>query len=311
MHEAMGVNGYMNLFDSLELTGANDLSRDYHAIEKATDRQVSIVVFYKNLPQNQKLQIPLPDLDFPGLATIFDIVEDDDFIVIPEEIVGPGDLVSVLLPTPYVTEKKVAEIANCILRSLQYLHRHNIIDRNIKFQNILLSDDPSYPYKLKDYLLAKLFDERNSLDGCVAETFPAPEIIHQMPYGKPADVWSLGSLLYILLCGKPPYFLDIDTTKQILDTHVVDYETGVWQHISDGAKEFLQKMLRVNPEERATVDQLLEHSWVQGECPDEPLEEAVGDLQITLMGIRLRRAISAAKSAHVFKKFIRRDDKEE
>ena len=307
----MHVEEYMNLFDSLELTGANDLSRDYHAIEKGTERQVSIVVFYKNLPQPQYLSIPLPDLDFPGLATIYDITEDEDFIVIPEEIVGPGDLVSILLPTPLLTEQKVAEIANCTLRSLQYLHRNNIIDRNIKFQNILISDDPSYPYKLKDYLLAKLFDERKSLDGCVAETFPAPEIMRGEPYGKPVDVWSLGSLLYILLCGKPPYLLDIDRTIEILDTHVVDYETGVWEHISDGAKEFLQMMLKVNPDERATVDQLLEHSWVQGECPDEPLEEATGDLQITLMGIRLRRAIGAAKSASVFKNFIRRDDKEE
>lgn len=299
----MEVTKYLAHFDDLQLVSASDISRHYHAVEKGTDRKVAILIYMKNPRFKGRIFLNLPSIDFPGLATVYDICEDDNFIAIPQEIVGSGNLFNYLLPNPLLSENKVAEIANCVLKGLAYLHENNIVVRNVNLHNILLSDDPNYPFKMKDYILAKLLDTKNLTDICNAESFPSPEFLKKLEYGPPTDIWSLGCIIYILLCGKFPYFPDVERTLEAFGQFTPNFETGAWTEISTDAKSIVFRMLSINPADRPTAKQLLAEPWIQGNCSDIPITSAVEDLKTSIMALRMRRSFGAAQSATSFRYF--------
>ncbi|EAX94237.1 CAMK family protein kinase [Trichomonas vaginalis G3] len=299
----MEVSKYLAHFDELQLVSSSDISRHYHAVEKGTDRKVAILIYMKNPRFKGRIFLQPPSIDFPGLATVYDICEDDNFIAIPQEIVGSGNLFNYLLPSPLLSESKVAEIAQCMLKCLAYLHDIGIVVRNINMQNILISDDSNYPFKLKDYILAKLLDTKNLTDICNAETFPSPEFLRKLEYGPPTDIWSLGCIMYVLLCGKFPYFPDVERTMEAFGQIQPDFEKGAWQEISPEARSIVYRMISINPADRPTAKQLLDEPWIQGKCSDIPITSAVQDLKTSIMALRMRRSFGAAQSATSFRYF--------
>ncbi|CAI0548765.1 unnamed protein product [Linum tenue] len=105
----------------------------------------------------------------------------------------------------------------------------------------------------------------------------APEVLKRK-YGPEADIWSVGVMLYILLCGVPPFWAESEhgIFNAILRGHV-DFTSDPWPSISPPAKDLVRKMLNSDPKQRLTASQVLNHPWIQvdGEAPDIPLDNAV------------------------------------
>jgi calcium/calmodulin-dependent serine protein kinase len=93
--------------------------------------------------------------------------------------------------------------------------------------------------------------------------FMAPEVIQRKSYGKPVDVWSTGVLLHILLSGTLPFLGTKDRLYESVCLGKLRLNSTRWQYVSDHAKDLLRKMLRVNHEERITVDECLAHPWIR------------------------------------------------
>ncbi|KAK8487435.1 hypothetical protein V6N11_076655, partial [Hibiscus sabdariffa] len=104
----------------------------------------------------------------------------------------------------------------------------------------------------------------------------APEVLRRC-YGKEIDIWSAGVILYILLCGVPPFWAE--TEKGIFGAILegkLDFESDPWPSISESAKDLLRKMLTMDPKKRLTAAQALEHPWLrEGEASDKPINSAV------------------------------------
>lgn len=92
--------------------------------------------------------------------------------------------------------------------------------------------------------------------------FSAPEVLAQKPYGKAVDVWSIGVISYILLCGYPPFYDENDANlfAQILKGEF-EFDSPYWDEISDSAKDFIKQLMCVNVERRYTCRQALGHPW--------------------------------------------------
>lgn len=90
----------------------------------------------------------------------------------------------------------------------------------------------------------------------------APEVLSQKPYGKAVDVWSIGVIAYILLCGYPPFYDESDANlfAQILKGDF-EFDAPYWDEISDSAKDFIRHLICVDPEKRYTCAGALEHPW--------------------------------------------------
>ncbi|KAL5676974.1 hypothetical protein ACJX0J_013105, partial [Zea mays] len=107
----------------------------------------------------------------------------------------------------------------------------------------------------------------------------APEVLKRK-YGPEADIWSVGVMLYIFLAGVPPFWAENENGifTAILRGQL-DLSSEPWPHISPGAKDLVKKMLNINPKERLTAFQVLNHPWIKedGDAPDTPLDNVVLD----------------------------------
>jgi serine/threonine protein kinase len=186
-------------------------------------------------------------------------------------------------------------------QALKYLHEQQIVHRDLKPENILLQHRSSYgppQVKIADFGLAKLVgNEKMASTFCGTPQYFAPEVLESRNshrgYDTACDLWSLGVILYILLCGSPPFS---DNSSQgpsqggsqlsIFDqikagVSQAHFEGGGWPGISAAAKQLVQGLLVVDPRGRLTVDGALQHPWMRGETvvPLDRYNTATDDIE--------------------------------
>eukprot|EP00128_Syssomonas_multiformis_P016254 Colp12_sorted_trinity150504_noHs@10739 len=147
-----------------------------------------------------------------------------------------------------------------------YLHSHDIVHRDLKPENILFAtQDQSSDVMVADFGLSKLVNDEHVLHtACGTPNYVAPEVLRQQGYGKPIDMWSIGVISYILLCGYPPFYDENDAVLfQKIMKGRFEFNAPYWNSISDSAKDLISKLLVVNPDERLTADQVLQHPWLR------------------------------------------------
>lgn len=142
--------------------------------------------------------------------------------------------------------------------------------RDIKPENILLFDK-NLQVKLADFGLAKIIGEESfTTTLCGTPSYVAPEILEQTNrrrYTRAVDVWSLGVVLYICLCGFPPFSDELYTPEnpytlsQQIKMGRFDYPSPYWDSVGDPALDLIDRMLEVNVDKRITIDDCLEHPW--------------------------------------------------
>ncbi|KAI4319556.1 hypothetical protein MLD38_033141 [Melastoma candidum] len=141
-----------------------------------------------------------------------------------------------------------------------------------------LGQEEEAPLKTIDFGLSVFFRPGETFTDVVGSPYyVAPEVLRKH-YGQECDVWSAGVIIYILLCGVPPFW---DETEQGIFEQVLkgdlDFESEPWPSISDEAKDLVRRMLVRDPKKRLTAHEVLCHPWVQvdGVAPDKPLDSAV------------------------------------
>jgi calcium/calmodulin-dependent protein kinase I len=136
----------------------------------------------------------------------------------------------------------------------------------LKLENLLLENhQDSAAVKVADFGFAKHTTTENLLTQCGSPLYVAPEIISKHPYGKPADMWAVGVITFILLGGYPPF--QDDGKQSILFANIkagnFQFDKEYWAHISEDAKNLISGLLQVNSSSRLTVYQTLAHPWVR------------------------------------------------
>eukprot|EP00095_Tigriopus_kingsejongensis_P000281 maker-scaffold816_size93094-snap-gene-0.12 protein:Tk00281 transcript:maker-scaffold816_size93094-snap-gene-0.12-mRNA-1 annotation:"peripheral plasma membrane protein cask isoform x4" len=202
-----------------------------------------------------------------------------------------------------------------ILLALQYCHDNDIIHRDIKPHCVLLaSKENSAPVKLGGFGVAIQLPSKSDHSSQIVNGgrigtphFMAPEVIQRKPYGKPVDVWSAGILVHILLSGAIPFVGTKDRLYESVCTGKLYLHTARWQYVSDQAKDLIRQMLTVDPEERITVDEALNHPWIRERerfVPKMHLHETVEELRRFNSRRKLKGAVLAAVSSPKWGQFF-------
>ena len=158
-----------------------------------------------------------------------------------------------------------------IITALDYCHGKGVVHRDLKPENLLYSDGTEdAALKIADFGLARLFSDEKHMEMmttmCGTPGYVAPEILKGLKYDSSVDIWSAGVILYILLCGYPPFYEQNNAAlfRQI-KSGSFDYPAAQWESISQSAKDLIDAMIIVDPAKRWSTKQILESPWMQVE----------------------------------------------
>ncbi|XP_020488134.2 serine/threonine-protein kinase 33 [Labrus bergylta] len=195
--------------------------------------------------------------------------------LVTELCVG-GDLKQLLKRKKFFTEDETRHIVSSLADAVVYLHKRDIVHRDLKLGNILVKnavgEDESDRINIKvtDFGLSVQTGgvgiENIMTESCGTLIFMAPEIMSGRGYTHWCDVWSIGVVMYMLLCGEPPFRSKTKTElyKEILNKEV-EFTQTMWKTVSDAAKNLLTCLLKVDPAYRMSANQLLENPWITGD----------------------------------------------
>ncbi|XP_024529122.1 calcium-dependent protein kinase 2 [Selaginella moellendorffii] len=207
------------------------------------------------------------------------VYEDKQSVHLVMELCAGGELFDRIVSRGHYTEKAAAAVFRTIVRIVQHCHATGVIHRDLKPENFLLaSPAEDAPLKATDFGLSVFYKTGQIFTETVGSAYyVAPEVLKKR-YGPEADIWSAGVILYILLCGLPPFWAE--TEKGIFDSVLrgeLDFSDDPWPKISSSAKELIRRMLNQNPSERLAIPEILDHPWVRpdGEASDQPLDQSV------------------------------------
>merc|ERR1711907_59629 len=202
----------------------------------------------------------------PNCVQLHAVYETETEVQMVLELLEGADLFDRIINKQKYPEAEAKALMKRVCLGVKTLHDQKIIHRDLKPENILLaSPDDDITCKVADFGLSRMFPEGGPKEQktgtlCGTPGYVAPEVLKREQYSYAVDVWSLGVITYITLCGFPPFPLDMqaESVKKV-KTADFSFPEPYWTGISEDAKDFIKKMVVVNPETRATMDQVLSH----------------------------------------------------
>ena len=214
-------------------------------------------------------------LRHPNIVRLFGNFEDENYCYFIMEYIPKGNLFNLITKNKNngIDKKAVAKIMRDLINAIHYLHSMNppIIHRDIKPENILLTNDNEI--KLTDFGWANYinFENEQRTTFCGTPLYLAPEMIDKNGHGKEVDIWCLGVLLFELLVGVPPFSgkNKIDLVRNILKVHIL-WPKYPKKEIDIDAKDLIIKILKIEPKQRLTLEEMIKHPFFIKNCPDQP-----------------------------------------
>ncbi|KAL7102203.1 hypothetical protein ACP275_08G104700 [Erythranthe tilingii] len=272
-----------------KLLGHGQFGYTYVAIDKSNGDRVAVKRIEKN-----KMVLPIAVEDVKrevkilkalagheNVVHFYNAFEDDSYVYIVMELCEGGELLDRILSKKdsRYTEKDAAIVVRQMLKVAAECHLHGFVHRDMKPENFLFKSPKEDSHlKATDFGLSDLIRPGKKFQDIVGSAYyVAPEVLRRKS-GAESDVWSIGVITYILLCGRRPFW---DKTEDGIFKEVLrnkpDFRRKPWPGISNAAKDFVNKLLVKDPRARLTAAQALSHPWVRegGEALEIPLDISV------------------------------------
>lgn len=249
--------------------GQGSVGKVKEGIHEVTGQKVAVKIINKQLVDqsrdrgldkriHREINI-MKALDHANVIKLYTVSEDTQNWYIVMELVTGGELFDYIVAHGYLKENVAKRIFIQILSGVAYCHTMNVIHRDLKPENILLTTNRDV--KITDFGLSNFFSKNELLKTyCGSPTYTAPELLEGRPYeGPSADIWSMGVILYAMLCGCPPY---ANSNVTLLSREIKNTVPEIPEFLSKEAGSLILDMLVVEPSKRMSVEQIISHPWL-------------------------------------------------
>ncbi|KAL1998651.1 hypothetical protein VTN02DRAFT_5804 [Thermoascus thermophilus] len=307
------THGFRQQYRILQQLGKGHFATVYLCVERATGTKYAVKFFERRTGDSQRSQTDslqqeialLMSVNHPSLLCLKGTFDETEGVYLVLELAPEGELFNLIVRKQKLTEDETRQVFKQLFEGLKYLHDRGIVHRDIKPENILLADK-NLTVKLGDFGLAKIIGEDSfTTTLCGTPSYVAPEILEdsrRRRYTRAVDVWSLGVVLYICLCGFPPFSDELYTREnpytlaQQIKMGRFDYPSPYWDSVGDPALDLIDRMLTVDVEKRITIDECLEHPWLTGKYPNiadstDGLTGALGRLDFSKRKVERQRTL--------------------
>ena len=216
---------------------------------------------------NNELEI-MKLVSHPNIVSLIDLFETNENIYIVMDFYRGGDLTSYIFKSQgFLSEKQLSRIIYQLSLGLKYIHQYGIVHRDLKTDNIMLSDNSSKPVvKIMDFGLSKILGAKETADeGYGTLVFVAPEVLLRQPYNKAIDIWGVGIITYYSLAGVLPFDNNEDDEEDIAGQIVYEdvvFPSKYWRTRSKEVIDLIKRCLMKRPERRITIEEILNHPWI-------------------------------------------------
>lgn len=275
LRRAPGPSG---LLDDFEFTGG-DIGRGALSVVKTVARRQTGELYACKCVQKRMLSLKgrkallaeaalMRDLDHPHVVRLWHCYQDAKCYYIVMDLIQGGELFDRIVQKTHYNERDARDLVRKLLDVLCYLHFEvAIAHRDIKPENILCVDHDDTNIKLCDFGFAAPLDmaapDKCLTKVCGTPQYVAPEVLSHRPYGAGCDMWSLGVVAFILLAGYAPF---ADTSHASLNVNILagnySFPRTYWANVSSDAKNFISRLLTVDPGLRADAETALAHPWI-------------------------------------------------
>jgi len=259
-----------------ETLGTGHFSKVKLGINRKTGEKVAIKIIAK--PTGSKIAMLKTEVDImtktehPNVVKLFKVHETTTVLYLVMELLTGGELFDRIVAKGHYSEDDARKLTVTMLKAVLYLHEMGIAHRDLKPENLLLKDTTDEAVvKITDFGLSKIFAD--SAEGevvmktaCGTPGYVAPEVLTHENYSSQVDLWSIGVIVYILLCGFPPFYGDNDAQMfRKIKAGSYKFLSPYWDKISLDAKDFVGKLLVVDPKQRMDCRAALKHRWLVSE----------------------------------------------
>jgi len=278
----------------------------YGTVSKATNKSTHAVRAVKSISKAQmknldrfKQEIAIMKMmDHPNIIKLFETFEDHRNIYLIMELSLGGELFDRIIDAGHFTEVQAATLMQQIFRAIYYMHENKVCHRDLKPENFLFSSkDPIEKCLLKiiDFGLSCVYTADQVLTTKAGTPYyVAPQVLAGK-YDQLSDLWSCGVIMYVILCGYPPFYGETDAdvlTKVRLGNFT--FNAADWKNVSEDAKNLIRLLLKMNPRDRYTAEQSLHHVWVKNKAP-KAADVAIGAGMVdNLRGFRSQNKLKKA-----------------
>lgn len=238
------------------------------ARHRVTKTQVAIKIIDKTRLDSSNLEKIYREvqlmklLNHPHIIKLYQVMETKDMLYIVTEFAKNGEMFDYLTSNGHLSENEARKKFWQILSAVEYCHNHHIVHRDLKTENLLL--DGNMDIKLADFGFGNFYKPGEPLSTwCGSPPYAAPEVFEGKEYeGPQLDIWSLGVVLYVLVCGSLPFDgPNLPTLRQ----RVLEGRFRIPFFMSQDCETLIRRMLVVDPAKRITIAQIRQHRWMQAD----------------------------------------------
>uniref|UniRef100_A0A8C5KIL2 Serine/threonine-protein kinase 33 n=1 Tax=Jaculus jaculus TaxID=51337 RepID=A0A8C5KIL2_JACJA len=262
--------------------GQGSFGMVFEAVDKQTEMKCAIKKVNKDKAGSYAVKLLerevniLKSVKHEHIIQLQQVFETPKKMYLVMELCEDGELKEILDRKGHFSENETRWIIQSLASAIAYLHNKDIVHRDLKLENIMVkssfidaNNELNLNIKVSDFGLA-VKKHGAGMDSmmqttCGTPIYMAPEVINAHDYSQQCDIWSIGVIMYFLLCGEPPFLASTEEKLfELIRKGELNFENPIWDSVSDSAKGVLGQLIKVDPAHRFTAKELLDSQWLTG-----------------------------------------------